>query len=242
MVGRVRSSSALKSSPLLADNEGVIVRTTFTGVLFCVLLAGCYTPPSIRRAMAPAYKPANVYLRQPKLPQSIRRVAVLPVPRAGTDANLNSGVDLLGPVFLDEISKQNVADLVSVAPDELRALTGASSWAAGDKLPLDFFRRLSQATGCDAVLFISLTTYQAFPPLRIGWRARLVDCVESHTWWAVDDLFDAGAASVISGAESYARANLNLPNVLLEDTGVLHSPRRFGQYTAYTLAATLPHH
>jgi hypothetical protein len=145
-------------------------------------------------------------------------------------------------VFFDEFNKQNVAELVSISPEELRALTGTGSWAAEDKLPLDFFKRLSQATGCDAVLFSSLTAYRAFPPLRIGWKARLVDCAESHTWWAVDDVFDAGSASVVSGAEGYARANFNLPNPLSQDSGILHSPRRFGQYAAHTLAATLPRH
>jgi hypothetical protein len=69
---------------------------------------------------------------------------------------------------------------------------------------------------------------------------RLVDCLEHQTWWAVDEVFDGGVESVAAAAESYARAGLSLPNPLLADTGVLHSPLRFGQYTASAVANTLP--
>jgi hypothetical protein len=44
----------------------------------------------------------------------------------------------------------------------------------------------------------------------------------------------------MAAAESYARANLNLPDPLLSDTSILNSPRRFGQYTACAVAGTLP--
>ena len=107
-------------------------------------------------------------------------------------------------------------------------------------LPHDLFDRLRQATGCDAVLFASLTSFQAYPPLRMGWKLRLVDCHQNQTWWAVDEVFDAGSDSVAAAAEAYARASLNPPTALPGGSGVLYSPRRFGQYTAYAVVNTLP--
>ena len=107
-------------------------------------------------------------------------------------------------------------------------------------MPNDFFERLSQSTGCDAVLFASLTVFEPYPPLRTGWKLRLVDCRQHLTWWAADETFDAGANSVAAAAEAYGRADLNPANPMLTDTGVLHSPSRFGQYTANALACTLP--
>jgi hypothetical protein len=191
--------------------------------------------------LAPPYKPSNVYLRQEAMPQSIRRVAVLPVAQNGVDPNQIAGVELLGPVWVAELGKRKLFEIIVVSAEELRILTGRASWAAEDELPQDFFSRLTGGTGCDAVLFASLTTYQPYPPLRVGWKARLVDCSQHQTWWSVDELFDAGDITVIAAAEAYARTELSLPDPLLADTGVLHSPGRFGRYTVGTIARTLPH-
>jgi len=231
---------ALKCSAQSADVGGVLVRAFLLAALIPALLAGCATPPALRRALTAPYKPANVYLRQPALPKAIRRVAVLPLARNPEDANQAAGVDLLWPLWLAELGKRNLFEVVPVSTEDLRVLTGRNAWSAEDELPVDLFQRLSQATGCDAVLFARLTAFQAYPPLRTGWRARLVDCSQHLTWWSVDELFDAGSNPVAVAAQAYARADLNLPNPLLSDTGVLHSPSRFGQYTAFAVARTLP--
>jgi len=231
-----------KVLPRPADRRGVQVRSLVIAVLAPMLAGGCAFSPGLRRALTVGYKPVNVYVRQPVLPQAIRRVAVLPLPRNPEDADQAAGADSLGPLWLAELVKQNVFEVVPVSAEDLHTFTGRSGWSAEDELPLDFFQRLRQATGCDAVLFASLTAYQAYPPLRAGWRARLVDSSQHLTWWSIDELFDAGANSVAVAAEAYARAELNLPNPLLSDTGVLHSPRRFGQYTTWAVASTLPHH
>lgn len=195
----------------------------------------------MRRALTAPYKPTNVYLRQATLPQSIRRVAVLPLPRLPGSMQQADESEWLGAVWVAELGKRGLFELIPVSHDVLQAFTGRSAWAAEDELPLDFFKRLSQATGCDAVMFASLTAFQSYPPLRVGWKARLVDCSEHQTWWSVDEQFDAGSDAVAAAAVAYARADLNLPNPLLADSGVLHSPRRFAQYAAHAIAATLPH-
>lgn len=216
------------------------VRSLILAAIMVPLLAGCrLAPASVRRTLATPYKPANVYLREAVLPKSIRRVAVLPLPQSRADDNQAAGAALLGPAFVAELTKRNAFEVVSVSPEEARK-AGAGFWAAEDLLPSDFFDRLTQLTGCDAVVFASLTLFQAYPPLRTGWKVRLVDCRQHQTWWAVDEVFDAGADKVAAAAEAYARAALNLPNPLLADTGILISPFRFGQYTANAVAGTLP--
>ena len=59
------------------------MRALFLPAAIAVLLAGCtFMSPSMRRALATPYKPVNVSI-QATLPESIRRVALLPVPAAG---------------------------------------------------------------------------------------------------------------------------------------------------------------
>jgi hypothetical protein len=197
-------------------------------------------PASTRRSFATPYKPANVAVRQATIPQTIRRVAVLPLPQSREDATQAAGASLLQPVLIAELTKRNLFEVIPVSLETIRSLTAGNGWLTDALLPPEFFERLRAVTDCDAVVFANLTVFRPYPPLQTGWKVRLVDCCEHQTWWAVDEVFDAGVESVAAAAESYARAGLNLPNPLLADTGVLHSPLRFGQYAANAIAQTLP--
>ena len=209
--------------------------------LISALVAGCSVmPASMRRSLATPYTPVNVSVRQATLPPTIRRVAVLPLPESREDANQAAGASLLQPVLIAELIKRNLFEVIPVSPENLRGLTAGNSWAVDAPLPQDFLERLRRLTDCDAVVFSSLTVFRPYPPLQTGWKVRLVDCREGQTWWAVDEVFDAGTESVAAAAERYARTALSLPNPLLADTGVLHSPLRFGQYSANAIAQTLP--
>jgi hypothetical protein len=72
-------------------------------------LAGCSVlPASTRRSLATSYTPANVAVRQATMPQTIRRVAVLPLPQSREDVNQVAGASLLQPVLLAELAKRNL--------------------------------------------------------------------------------------------------------------------------------------
>lgn len=219
----------------------MVIRTLCLAALILTTGAGCsLLPGSVRRSIATPYKPSNVSVRQSTMPQEIRRVAVLPLPRSREDATQAAGAALLQSVLVTELTKRMVFEVVLVSEDVARELTADGSWSADAALPRDFFDRLRQRTDCDAVVFASLSVYRPYPPLQTGWKVRLVDCRQHETWWAVDEIFDAGSESVAAAAESYARSGLNLPNPLLSDTGILHSPLRFGQYAANAVARTIP--
>jgi hypothetical protein len=217
------------------------IRALYLAALIPALATGCSVmPASMRRSLATPYKPANVSVRQATIPQTIRRVAVLPLPQSREDANQAAGASLLQPVLIAELTKRNLFEVIPISPETLRGLTAGNGWAVDAPLPPEFFKRLRRVTDCDAVVFASLTVFRPYPPLQTGWKVRLVDCYECQTWWAVDEVFDAGVEAVAAAAESYARVGLSLPNPLLADTGVLHSPLRFGQYAASAVAQTLP--
>ncbi len=219
----------------------MLARTICLAAVLAAFVQGCSSmPPAVRHTLTAAYVPVNVFQKAPKFPPNMRRVAVLPLPQSRTDADQAAGVDMLEPLLISELRKRNSLEIIPVSPSTMQELTGRRFWFAEEPLPPDFMARLRKATACDAVLFTSLAGYQAYPPLRTAWKLRLVDCTEQQTWWAVDENFDAGSESVAVAAEAYARRNLNLPNPLLEDTGVLHSPLRFGQYTLSAVAKTMP--
>ncbi len=218
----------------------MLLRIVCLLVTTTILLAGCSVPPTVRRSLATPYHPVNVTRLAEVLPDTIRRVAILPIPRSRTDSNQAAGADALEPEFRAELHKLKKFEVIPVSPEKLHVLTGGTDWAADDRLPADFFERLRQATGCDAIIFLSLTTFRAYPPLQVGWKARLVDCEKHLTWWAVDEVFDAGGNAVAAAAVGFANRELNLPESAADGAAVLRSPRRFGQYTANAIVNTLP--
>ena len=58
-----------------------------------------------------------------------------------------------------ELEKTKRFDLVIISPEQLRQSTGQTAWRDEDALPPDFFNRLREACGCDAVFFTQLTRY-----------------------------------------------------------------------------------
>lgn len=186
------------------------------------------------------YQPGNVYRANARLPIEVRRVAVLPITASHADRISEAGRDALQPVLYSEIHKRRAFELVFVTREQLRSWSGRPGWDAEETLPHDFFERIRAAADCDAVLFCQLTQFQPYGTLAIGWSLKLVDANKPQIWWAVDEVFDAGQPSVISAARRYSKESMQSTGPLADCHGILASPRRFGQYTASAVLATMP--
>ncbi len=206
-----------------------------------LVCTGCSEQAGVRRTLAQPYRPANLHQSAVRLPDHLRRVAVLPLTAGEKTQSAQDEVSALEPILLAELRKQGAFDLVSVSRDQLRAWTGQPAWREEESLPPSLLTRIHEQTGSDGVLFVHVSAFRAYPPLAVGWRLRLVDCLGGQTHWTVDEVFDAGSVEVIKAAQAYARGQLNQPSVELDSTGVLSSPRRFGQYSAAAAIGTLPH-
>jgi hypothetical protein len=205
-----------------------------------ILLTGCATPQFLSDLSTPSYAPSNVHRDQSFLPTYVRRVAVLPLTTLTDEASMDFGRDSLWPVLLEELGRSRQFELVAVPPEELRLLTGRSGWSGEEKLPADFFEKLKDKLGVDAVLFSRLTQYRAYEPLAVGWRLKLLDAEVPRILWAVDEVFDARVAEVSVAARRYARDHPDAAASLNDPQNVLLSPRRFGQYTTSAVVATMP--
>lgn len=202
------------------------------------LLTGCSHSTFLRQATTASYQPSNIYRADPNLSPEIKRVAVLPLTTLNDDATMEFGRESLGPVLVNELGRSRLFELVSVTPAELRLLTGRDAWSSEEKLPLDFFDKLKEKLGVDAVLFARLTQFRAYEPLTIGWRLKLYDAAEPQVLWAIDEVFDARVPEVAAAARRHAQQHLEAgPS---DAQGVLSSPRRFGSYTASAVVETLP--
>jgi len=122
---------------------------------------------------------------------------------------------------------------------------------AGDEaLPPEFFGRVSEATGCDGILFCQLTRYEPYQPLAVGWKFSLVANpppgpvsareMKDKILWSADEVIDAGEPGVANAARDYYAQHLRNEAPSADASTILSSPVRFGQYTLAALLDTLP--
>jgi hypothetical protein len=217
------------------------------------LFAGCQVLPHLPNAvqdMGPRYRPTNVYRRTNALPAQIKRVAVLPLVTPGSMPFLNEGVEKLAPLLYAELEKCKRFEVIPVSCEQLRQWTGQTGWRTDEPLPPDFFGRVGDATGCDAVLFCQLTRYQPYQPLAVGWKFSLVANpppgpltpreMRDKILWCADEVLDAGEPAVCNAARDYYGQHLHNETPAADATSILTSPARFGQYTLAALLETLP--
>lgn len=200
-----------------------------------MFVLGCAVVPCIAE-----HRPTNIYQASARLPQNVRRVAVLPVTVAAPDLTTEIGRDDLEPVLHAELRKANAFEIVVLSREELRGLTGRTEWTAKDELPLEFFERLRATTGCDAVMFCQLVHYRPHTPIAVGWDIKLVDSRKPQILWAIDEVFSAGDGATARAARQYYTKHVQTSGPLNDSWSMLESPRRFAQYTVNAVIATLP--
>lgn len=213
-------------------------------LLAAVLLGGCQTSSwswqDLTRPVMASHTPANVYLAG-GLPSDLRRVVLLPLTLPANSSEAEDTRAAMEQALQQEILKANRFELIIVTPAQLRLWTGRAQWSAEDKLPRDFFAQVREQAGCDAVLFARVTRFRAYPPLTVGLSLKLVHGeAPNRILWAVDEVFDAGQPEVVNSAIAFARRNATGSEHLSDGWSVLHSPRRFSQYAANAVMATLP--
>lgn len=231
-----------KNSTKIFCAESVIALVAF-------LFAGCSTIP---HPVLAKYQPTNIYRNVEVLPPNIKRVVVLPLAVLDSTTLLNAGAETLQSSVYTELEKTKKFEVIAVSSEQLRQLTGRDTWKAGERLPVDFFPRLRQEIGSDAVLFSELTSYQPYPPITIGWKLTLVTSsnwrslapesakVTPEILWSADEVFNAGNPEVANAAEAFSNRNHRNEAPIADSSSIFSSPVRFGQYTLNALFETLP--
>lgn len=229
--------------PTIKGAAIVIIFTIIAIILVFALGCGTTTMAQGEIVTGNDYEIRNVHRLAPKLPERLRRVAILPLTVEASSPNLNSGRDSLEPVLQSELDRLNVFEVIRVSPEQLRILTGARDWATHEELPPTLLSTIKKQFGVDAVLFSRLTRYHAYPPMAVGWNMKLVDANDGQVWWAADEMFDQADPRVATSSRRYSlkHQKYHQANPLLADSRTaLISPRRLAQYSVAALFETLP--
>src|SRR5437868_4569013 len=135
----------------------------FMSACLCLLLlSGCAFYRGRPGVTVSAYRPSNVFRSAPFIPSDIRRVAVLPISAAPEDWQASQGRGPLEPALKSGVGTIKAFGQIGITREQLNTWTGREVWLPGDELPANFFKKLEEASGCNAVLF---TRFHPFTPI-----------------------------------------------------------------------------
>ena len=187
-------------------------------------------------ANAEPYRVTNLYPIE-RLPSYFNRVVVLPVFTRDEDSPLLAFAD---EVFRQEIIQQKIFETIHLSPSQMQSIFGQKRVSSVDPLPNNFLSRLELEAQANGVLFIEVLSYRPYRPISLSIRAKLVDIKTGELNWAVDEMIDAGHASVQVAAQQFqSRSQVR---ALSEKTqgSTIQSPRVFTKFAASMIFETLP--
>lgn len=170
------------------------------------------------------------------VPLHLRRVALLPLARGRYD---HIEMESIEENFVQELGKRNLFELVAVPSREMDELFGEESYSSVELLPTKLLSKLHAAYAIDGVMLIDISYYNAYQPVGIGVRAKLLDGHTGEIIWAADEVFDSANPAVSNAARLYFQKESVNQYPLQQTQSVLHSPTRFSKYVADAIFATL---
>ena len=220
------------------------MKNTISFTLLATLLLGVTACQNLsERNLGPYFGPfhkiGNVYLAPSGLPDTVRRVAVLPLIPSRGNRDAERGLRSMQAVFTEEFSRNRRVDVVTITADRLERMFGRRGFYADEPLPFDLLPRLLAETGCQALLFTELSTFRAYPPVALGWKLHLFDLETEELIWAVDEVFDGGEAAVANSLASYIRKSHASHQSAATEILVLNSPREMARFSIAEMIPTL---
>ncbi len=185
----------------------------------------------------PYFRPAN-FNGETQLPATLRRVLVLPV-CGGRVAEVEATL-ALDEVLLSVLQKKARFEVVTISRDEIQRRFHQPEFSSSAILPRDFMEELGRAYGAEAVLFVDLTLYQPYPPLAVGFRAKLATVQEVRLVWSFDDSFSSIDPAVVNSVQHASHKDKSSQLPVDMTVGTFQSPRRFAAYAADAMFDTLP--
>src|SRR5262249_9764946 len=149
--------------------------------------------------------PENVWRLQSELNSDWRRVAVLPL-TAANGLNLDEDTcRMLQDALRLELARGGQFEVTEVPGTRLQSWIGQRQVRAQDSVPASLLPALKDNLAADLVLFVEITEFSAYGPLRVGWHLKLMSTSDACPVWEADHLFDSAQPAVARGAEQHDR-------------------------------------
>ncbi len=91
----------------------------------------------------------------------------------------------------------------------------------------------------DAIIFGEITHYRPYDPPILGIKIGMFSTITGNVLWSSDAIFDSSEASVVQLMKSYYKNNFQKSQSLYDWKILLLSMKRYAQFVAYHMIATL---
>jgi hypothetical protein len=91
----------------------------------------------------------------------------------------------------------------------------------------------------EAIIFGTITQYQPYEPPVLGIKIGMFSARSGNLMWSADAIFDSSQASVIKLLKSYHKKQYQRKQSLYDWNLILLSMKRYAQFVAYHMIATL---
>lgn len=209
------------------------------GCFLLMNLGGCKTTNSLNSrfdtTVGKKHKVTNVH-EVKAFPAHLRRVALLPVYKGRYD---HIDMEMIEANFVQELGKLNLFEVVPIEPGQMDDLFGVERFSSVEILPTKLLSKLHEIYAIDGVMLIDATYYNAYQPVGMGFRAKLLDGHSGELVWAADETFDGAEPAVSNAARKYFQTKSTTEYPLQRTQTVLHSTARFSKYVAHALFGTI---
>ena len=201
-------------------------------ILAAVLCGGC----ALQQA-APARPVAFNAYRAGTL-GAVRTVGI--VPFAGNAATPET-VQTFMDVFIVELQRMGRFH-VAVTREAAHRLAPPAGILPDAPLTIESLIQARRQSGLDAVIVGQITQHRPYGSPVIGLDARMVSCRTGEVEWFVSAVFDSSRPDVIERLKDYTRFDQAEGEARGAWRELLTSPRRYAQFVAHELVATLADH
>lgn len=202
-------------------------------------LGGCESSDRAKMpwTQTPQFAPHN-YIGDQNMPTTMLRVVLLPV--AGTDVTSPETAAELDPVFATALGRQMRFEVVTLSRNECLRRFGREAISSASALPPDMLKALGHDFAAQGVLFVDLTTFEAYRPLAIGVRAKLASVADGRLVWSFDEVFSADNPMIANSVRRYFSSSSPTDIPMDNSSSAFISPNKFAIYVADTVFRTLP--
>ena len=166
---------------------------------------------------------------------SIQRVLLLPFT---IETNRDKVVDEVTEAFSIELQKSAKFDII--IPQEFQDILSQQKdvWTRG-LIRAETVVEAKKRYKVDAIIFGTITQYQPYEPPVLGIKIGMFSARTGNIMWSADAIFDSSQASVIKLLKSYHKEQYQRKQSLYDWNLILLSMRRYAQFVAYHMLATL---
>ena len=166
---------------------------------------------------------------------SVQRVLLLPFT---IETNRDKVVDEVTEAFFIELQKSARFDII--IPHEFQDILSQQKdiWTRG-LIRAETVVEAKKRYKVDAIIFGTITQYQPYEPPVLGIKIGMFSAKSGNIMWNADAIFDSSQASVIKLLKAYHKEKYQRKQSLYDWNLILLSMKRYAQFVAYHMVATL---